>query len=293
MGEHAEGPDVGGRADPAAAFADLRPQQLGRGVVGGGEGRGVGVGALQLSGHVEVGEPGRAVRHQQHVGRFEIPVHPARPVQLGQSLADLREQGGPGGRAGRGGEQGGQGGLGSLQYEDGGAVEGRALRVVDDEGLVHPDQPRPPEPTVQVDLTLDEFAQVGQLAWGARAGGQELQGGGPGQVGADGVLVRLVRADAGGGAAGAPARVHAAESTRRDRLAHLPDADPVAPGHRHGVRLGHRAARLAGADSTTRSSSRTRSKRSARETSDSFLPLRRGPVSAVSGPGLSRSFTAR
>ncbi len=279
MGEDTEGPDVGGGADPPAAFADLGPEQFGRGVVGGGEGGGVRVGAFQFGGHVEVGEPGRTVPHQQYVGRFQVSVHPPGVMQLGQALAHLGDQRGPGGRSGRRGQQGGQGALRLLQYEDGRAVERGAGRVVDDEGLVHPHQPGPSQPTVQLDLPLDEFAQVGQLARGARTGGQELQGGRARQTGV------AVTGPAG--------LVHAAEGARRDRRPHLPDADPVALRHGDGVRLGHRVARRGGAARTTRSSSRTRSKRSAMDTRDSFLPLSRGPASAVSGPGFSRSFTAR
>ncbi len=292
VGEDAEGPHVGGRADAAAAFADLGPQQFRRGVVGRGEGRGVGVGALQLGCHVEVGEADRVVLHQQHVGRFQVAVHPAGAVQLGQPLADLREQRGPCGGAGRGGEQRGQGALRPLQDEDGGAVQLRAVRVVYRQRLVHPHQPRMPQPPVQLDLPLDQLAQMVQPAGRRRAGGQELQGRRPGQL-------RLARARTGaalsppGGVTGAPGGVHTAEGAGRDGLAHLPDADPVALRHGHGVGLGHRVTRPGGAARTARSSSRTRSKRSARETRDSFLPLSRGPGSALSGPGFRRSLTAR
>ena len=278
MGEDAEGPDVGRGPDLAAAFADLRPEELGRGVVGGGESGGVGVGALQLGGHVEVGEPGRTVLHQQHVGGLEVAVDPAGAVQLGQSLTGLREQRGALRRVRGAGEERGERALGPFQYEDGGAVEFGAVRVVDGEGLVHPDEPRACESSVQLDLALGEFTQMRQLTWRTRAGGQELQRRGLRQA-----LGRV----------GAPGLVDAAERARGDRVPHLPGPHPVPLGHRDRVPLRHRAARLAGSVRTSRSSSRTRSNRRARETRDSFLPLRRGPVSAVSGPGLSRSFTAR
>ncbi len=288
MGEDTEGPHVGGRPDAAAAFADLGPQQFGRCVVRGGEGGRVGVGALQFGGHVEVGQPHRTVRHQQDVGRFQVTVHPARPVQLSQPGADLGEQRGPVRRAGRGGDQGGEGALRPLQDEDGGAVQPGVAGVVDGEGLVHPDQPGLPQPAQQRDLALDQVPQVGELPRGAGTGGQELQGGRVRQVPA-----ARVAAPGACGAVDAARGVDAAEGAGGDRLAHLPPAHPVAPGHRDGVRLGHRGAFADGAARTARSSSRTRSKRSARETSDSFLPFSRGPGSAVSGPGFSRSFTAR
>jgi hypothetical protein len=50
------------------------------------------MGALQLGGEPEVGQPHRVVRHQQHIAGLEIAMHPARPVQLYQALAHLGQQ---------------------------------------------------------------------------------------------------------------------------------------------------------------------------------------------------------
>ncbi len=159
VGQYAEGPDVGRRTDLRTAFADLGPEQVRRGVVGRGEGRGVGVGALQLRGHVEVAQPRRAVGHQQDVARLEVAVHPARPVQLVEPLADLGEQGGPGPWHSVG-QQGVQGALRLLQDEDGGAVEFGPAGVVDREHLVQPDQPGGAHPAQYLGLALGELDQV-------------------------------------------------------------------------------------------------------------------------------------
>ncbi len=219
MGQHAEGPDVGRRADLHAAFADLRPEQVGRGVVGRREGRRVGVGALQFRRHVEVAEPRRAVGHQQDVPGLEVAVHPARPVQLVESLADLGEEGGARLRH-PAGQQGVQGPLGLLQDEHGRAVEFGAAWVVDGEHLVHPDQPGCAHAAQHLGLTGGELAQVAQLARGAGAGREDLERGPSGQT-------RL-----GGGAQG---RVHAAEGAGPQQVADDPGADPVARRNGEGT----------------------------------------------------------
>lgn len=132
----------------------------------------------------------------------------------------------------------------------------------------------------QLHFPLGQFAQMVQLAWGAGARGHELQGGLAGQAG-------LVVADES-------ARVDGGERTGGEVFADLPGSDPVALRDGDGVRLPrHRNTSLGGGTSTARSSSRTRSNRSASETSDSFFPLTRWPGSAVSGPGLRRSLTVR
>ena len=281
MGEDAEGPDVGGGADAGAPLVDLGPQQLRRGVVGRGEGGCVGVRSLQLRRHVEVGQSYRAVFHQQDVGGLQIAVHPARVVQLVQALADLGQQGRARLRLRFVFQYGVQGALGQFQHEDGGAVQLRVPRIVDRQGVVHADQPGRAQAAQQLHLPLGEFAHVPQLSRGAGAGGQELQGGPAGHPGVPFL--------------DEPRRVHGGERAGGQSLAHLPRADPVALRDGDGVgRLpGHRTGSPAVAASTTRSSSRTRSKRSASETSESFLPLTRRPGSAVSGPGRSRSLRAR
>ncbi len=231
-------------------------------------------------------------------------MHPARPVQLGQARADPGEEDRSGPGHGVAAEQGRQRVLGPLQHQHDGAVEFGAGGIVHGQGLVEADEPRAVEPAQQLHLAVDEFAQMGQPAGRVGAGGQELEGGRAGQAPAavaTGVRGGAGRGSGGGGAivvVGAPqGRVDAAERAGGERFPYLPPADPVAPGDPDGVRLGHRTAVPADAGAAgprlCRSSSRTRSKRSARETRDSFLPLRRGPGAAASGPGLRRSFTAR
>ncbi len=279
--EDAEGPDVGGRTDPRAPLVDLGPEQFRWGVVGGGEDGRVRVCAFQFGSQVEVGQSYRTVSHQQDVGGLQIAVHPARVMQLVQALADLGQQRGarPGRRVVC--QQGVQGAFGAFQDEDGGAVEFGVVRVVHGQSLVHPDQARCAEPLQQLHFPLRQFAQMAQLARGAGARRQELQGGPAGQG-----RIRL---------AGRAARVHGREGTRRQRLPYLPLSHAVALRYGDRVRLlaGHPATLPGAAVSTPRSSSRTRSKRRASETSESFLPLTRRPGSAVPGPGRSRSLRAR
>lgn len=146
-------------------------------------------------------------------------MHPARPVQLVESFADLGEEGGP--RGGHSvGQQGVQGPLGLLQDEHGGAVEFGVAGVVDGEHLVHPDQPGCAHAAQHLGLAGGEFAQVAQLARGAGAGREDLERRPAGQAGL------------GGGAQG---RVHAAEGAGPQQVADDPGADPVARRNGEGT----------------------------------------------------------
>lgn len=229
MGEDSEGPDVGGRAHPGAPLVHLRPEQLRRGVVGRGESGGVGVGAVQLRRHVEVGQTYRTVAHEQHVGRLQVAVDPARAVQLVQALADLRQHRGPRRRSRVVGEYGVQGALRALQDDDGGPVQLRVVRVVDGQRLEHADEAGGPQPGQHLHLAFGEFAEVAQLARGARAGRQELEGGPAGEG----------RIRPGGG----PGRVDGREGPGRQGLPHLPVPDAVTVRDQDRVRVptGHPA----------------------------------------------------
>lgn len=84
MGQYTEGPDVGGRPDHRPVGAGALGPPLGRQMVECAERRHVGVGAVEFGREAEVGEPDLAACAQQHVGGFEVTVHPPGVVHVGE-----------------------------------------------------------------------------------------------------------------------------------------------------------------------------------------------------------------
>jgi hypothetical protein len=182
------------------------------------------VGALELAREAEVGEPHRAVGHEQDVARLEVAVDPVARVHVRKRLADRGDHRHGVDVADRVVEVA----LAALHGDDHGAVDLRRGLVVHDERLERPHEQRMVGPLVEARL-LESL----MLRGGEQARGDELQRGlGP-------VL--------------AARGVDAAPRPGRDVLADAPRAGAIPAGHVH-----HGAHRTPRGGSRRRCSSRTR-----------------------------------
>lgn len=249
----------------------------------------------QLGGESEVRESHGAVRAQQYVLRLEIGVDPARAVEMGEPLTDLRDQSAAVGLGHPGVDELPQAGRSPLHDQHDRAVQGGPVRCAEHEGLQEPDQPRMPQPAPEFDLAAGGLHDPARLA--------RCEGGGRHDLERD-VGASLLRA-----ATGRPRRVDRGPASGPDHLGDHPASHPVAGRqqvravalrrtaqaerrcHRPACRSRPRAPVRGG--SSARCSSRTRPNRRASPTISSRLPLRRSalPCSRASGTPM-RSFSS-
>ncbi len=295
-GEHlvhqdAEGPHVGGRPHPDAALGERCAPPLGRQAVGRADRRGVAVGAVQVHRQSEVGQPRRAVPGHEDVSGFQVAVHPAHGVQLGEPLAHLGQQ--PCRRLLRPlvRQHVGEAGRLPLHDQHHGAVEFGARRVVDDDGVQHPHQPRVVDQLSELGLAARAVHQVPCLAGRESGGRQELQrdlvrfSAGRLLRTAQRHPVRHVRRGAAPCGVDGPCRVDRAPAALAEQFRDLPAGHAVAArdrprraSRRHPAAPGTRCPRRR-AGSSGRWSSRTSPKRSATPATASRFPVRRADAS--------------
>ena len=172
-----ERPDVRGRADRDPLRSDPLVPPFRRQEVRCAQARGVRVRAVELAGEPEIGDPRRAVLHEQDVARLQVAVHPAQRVDVDERLADLaQDAGGVRDRLGRRPrrEQVLQADRGALHREHDGAVQRGLPRIVDDERLEGPDQAWMIGLLVEAHLLAD-LGDVGALCGREARARQELQ----------------------------------------------------------------------------------------------------------------------
>ncbi len=95
VSEHAEGPHIPGHADRDPGLRDALAPPFRRGVVGRGQARRAAVRTVDLDRQTEVRQPGRTIRHDEHIAGFKVAVDPAVRVHVGQALAHLDEDADP------------------------------------------------------------------------------------------------------------------------------------------------------------------------------------------------------
>lgn len=249
--------------------------------------------ARQLGGEAEVRELHGPVLAEQDVLRFEVRVDPARPVEMGEPLADARDQ--PAAidlvrpRVDQFPETAGR----PLHDQHDRALQRGAVGRGENERLQETDQPGMPGPAPEFDLATGGLHDPARLERRESGGRHDLER----DTGPARAAPRRSR------------RVHRGPAPGADRAGDhpVPDAGPGREQLRavavravpQGVRRSHRAACRSrppapvSGGSSARCSSRTSPNRSASPTISSRLPLRRSPWpgSWVSGPPM-RSFSS-
>lgn len=177
VGQDTEGPDVGGRPHHCPAGTGALGPPLGRHVVECAERWQIGVGAFEFGGQAEVGEPDGAVRAEEHVGGFEVAVHPAGAVHVGEPGGDTSQD--PQGVRDRSARPGGvqrlpQTGLGAVHDERDRPVQRGQVRRVHRAHGMRPYEVRMVRLGAEPCLARDQFTERRTLTGCQSAGRQHL-----------------------------------------------------------------------------------------------------------------------